>query len=254
MLASLPSSASPLPSLQKKEGLPEIPKDLAVQELIVTPNEFSLGERINIVFDIHNLGPTHVAQVEYVVSIGGMTLYSGTFSNLSPGSINGVKREITIPQTLRPGKGVLGVRIVLQDDNRENNYTSQLVTIRQETLNLTLTRHRVINRQPGPLQAGSFFDVEFTILNTGQLETMPCKYKVKTERPLILSTWRVIDERSYDVHPLRPGEFMDVSPTFQIPEDLSAGADLRITIYVDSMNQIRESSEEDNDRVIKAHY
>lgn len=259
--AQTPGKTAPLPigsppSLHEKEGLPEIRRDLAVQDLIVTPNEFSLGDRINVLFDIHNLGQTHISQVSYEVSILPLQmLFSGTINNIAPNSITGIKREVTIPQSLNPGRANIKAKIWLDDDNKENNSDSQFVTIHQELPNLLVEPSSVVIRtQPGPLQAGSIFEVKFRIRNTGQLESSPCKYKVTTERFSLFYGWHVIDERSYDIPRLGRSEFIEVSPRFQIPEDLPAGADLRITIYVDSMNQIREISERDNKGTLKVHY
>jgi hypothetical protein len=155
------------------------------------------------------------------------------------------------------GRGMIKASIAspFSDDNTANNNAAKYVTIRQGPLpNLYISYARAINRHSAPLQAGSFFDIEFRVINNGRMESAPCKYKVKTEKPGGIFGWYTVEERSYDIYRLRPGEFMDASPTFQIPEDFPPGRNLRITIYVDSTNQINEISENDNKRTVKVHY
>ena len=174
-----PSTTAAPPSNKTLKTAPKIHKDLAVQDLIVTPNEFSMGERTIVVFDIRNLGQTRISEVSYVAYISMFnsprwhTLFSGTLRNLSPGSTTGIKREVTIPQSLSVGRGMIKASIASpsSDDNTANNNAAKYVTIRQGPLpNLYISYARAINRHSAPLQAGSFFDIEFRVINNGRME------------------------------------------------------------------------------------
>jgi hypothetical protein len=271
-----PSPTGVPPSVREGPTLPEFRKDLSMEEVVVSKTRIPKGELFNVTFDVRNLGNTQISQVSYTIylalSSGNLSLHTGDIHNLLPGSLTGIKREVTIPLRDAIPTGYAYIKAMIDSKNdiaeeNENNNSAQVQVYVQAALppdspaccpDLVVSDLR-LNGEPQP---GELFDVDFSIKNIGTEPSPQCRYETSlasygTIPGISLpgggtlpahQGWQVLDRRTYDVRELNPQQVTSGTLRFRMPEERTR---IKITLTVDPTNAVRESRDTNNSRDIE---
>jgi subtilase family serine protease len=271
-------AAEPPPSTTGASfGAPEMRKDLAVEQVVVSGTDISIGEPFEVTLEVRNHGDSRIAQASYQIALGRnfgvLPLLSGSVSNLAPGGSTLVKRQVTIPLNLNvdvsSGEAYIwgiidSAKAIAEEDEDNNSAFTTVNVVAVGRPDLTVTTFQLQGGEPEP---GALFDVDFTIKNIGAGPSVQSSYRTTFYRygPVDITSTGVVGEHGYrsdtdpiyshfyEIYPLAPNETVSGSLRYQLPGGTgweNSGI-FYITITIDPSNELREESATNNSREIE---